>query len=341
MSTFDKDRLDKYLKSKGADGNDPYVIGLFANRHTDSDLDGFVKEDWNACQVLEEEKDLSGVLARVHHRINYLKNDQKQSLSFRLYKYYSAIAAVALLPLLILSFLKWNSNGGSEEKLLSDSFVNIMAPAQSRVNYTLPDSSIVCLNGGASIQVPMNYSENRHLRLNGEAYFDVTHNANSPFVVEMASGRVEVLGTRFIASAEDENYMKVILEEGKVKASLRSNSESFVLKPNQKLVFEDGAVKIDEVEAGKYIAWKDGKLIFRDDKLSEVAKRLGDWYEIDVELKDDALAKYSFRGVFVDEPLEEVLKMITLTLPVQYKIKERKQLPDDTYSSRTVVLFSR
>lgn len=340
MSSIDKDRLNAYLNSDRQDKSDTYITKLFGGEQTQPELDRFVEDDWKSFEPAPEtHKDLSGVLAKVHHQINKWNYTHKQAFQYRLYHYYSAVAAVLIIPLAVFTVL--NLFRPQEEQHLESKYFTVQAPQNTRVSYQLPDASQVYLNGGAQLVVPVDYSANRHLKLYGQAHFEVTSDPTHPFVVEMAAGKVEVLGTRFTAASENENHLEVILEEGKVKATLSGSTTPFFLKPNQKLELIKGKALLKEVDALKYTAWKEGKLIFKDDSLPEVVKRLQQWYHVDVVLKDKRLKQYSFRGVFVDESLDEVLRMMTFTLPIRYEIKERQLLPDGSYSKRHVTIIMR
>jgi len=341
MSRFDKEKLDQYLNSESGNQDDSFLIGLFGGNNTRPEVDQFVRDDWKSFEKESGKpgKDLSGILAKVHHQINQWNFSQKQSLRHRLYRYYSAVAAVLMIPLVILSILKWDQRHDGVQS--SKGYLTVQAPNHSRVNYVLPDSSQVCLKGGASLTIPVDFAEDRRLKLIGEAFFDVTKDIHHPFVVELPSGQVEVLGTRFTAASLDEKHLEVVLEEGKVKATVPNYAEAFILTPNQKLEVIDGLAQLERVEAIKLTSWKDGKLIFKDDPFPEIAERLEKWYGVDIVLKSDQLAQYSFRGVFMDESLEEVLRMMAFTLPIKYKIVERKRLPDGSFSPRQVVITKR
>jgi transmembrane sensor len=84
-----------------------------------------------------------------------------------------------------------------------------------------------------------------------------------------------------------------------------------------------------------------GKLIFRGDDMSEVARRIERWYDVKVEVADQDLVHFSFRATFKDDSLEDVLKLLSMTSPIEYKILPRKQLPDGTYEKEKVILYKR
>jgi len=72
--------------------------------------------------------------------------------------------------------------------------------------------------------------------------------------------------------------------------------------------------------------------------MEEVAKRLGRWYNVDIEIQDPELLDYSFRATFIDEPLEEVLKLLALTAPISYEEKLRETSDQNIYIKRKVIL---
>jgi ferric-dicitrate binding protein FerR (iron transport regulator) len=92
-------------------------------------------------------------------------------------------------------------------------------------------------------------------------------------------------------------------------------------------------------ETVKYSSWTEGKLVFRSDSMSEVARRIERWYNVQVEIMDEELEKYSFRATFEDDPLEEVLKFLGMTSPIRYEITPRQLTADSVYSKSIVKIF--
>ena len=70
-----------------------------------------------------------------------------------------------------------------------------------------------------------------------------------------------------------------------------------------------------------------GKLVFRGDRMLEVARRIERWYNVDVNIADKELEKYSFRGTFQDDKLDDVLRLLSMTSPIKYEIT-----PTDSFS---------
>ena len=122
----------------------------------------------------------------------------------------------------------------------------------------------------------------------------------------------KVLGTHFnVIAYENENSEEIILEEGKVEVYSSQGKQLEILQPNQKLVLNNETRQFlkTQVEAEQYVSWTEGKLVFRNENMQQVAQRLGRWYNVEIEVRDPELLKYAFRATFIDEPIEEILKL--------------------------------
>jgi ferric-dicitrate binding protein FerR (iron transport regulator) len=221
-----------------------------------------------------------------------------------------------------------------------EAVASIYAPAGSRVSFTLPDGSEGMLNSGSTLTYRMPFSSDRAVSLTGEAWFEVAHDEKYPFVIEAGDLDLTVLGTTFNVSAyPEEDYIEVVLENGKVLVNCGQYKEGMIMSPSERLVYENGKVTRSRAEPAKYSSWTEGKLIFRSDSMSEVARRIERWYNVQVELMDEDLEKYSFRATFEDDPLEEVLKCLSMTSPIRYEITPRQLTADSVYSKSIVKIF--
>jgi transmembrane sensor len=93
------------------------------------------------------------------------------------------------------------------------------------------------------------------------------------------------------------------------------------------------------VDPAKYNAWTEGMLVFRGDSMAEVARRIERWYNVKIILADKELGNYSFRATFQDDSLEEVLRFLSLTSPIRYKVKPRELMLDGTYRKEEVTIY--
>ena len=137
----------------------------------------------------------------------------------------------------------------------------------------------------------------------------------------------------------EENYIEVVLQKGKVEFLDDKGGERVTMLPSERLVSQDGNIRKCVTDPTKYNAWTEGKLVFREDPMAEVARRIERWYNVKVVLADKELEKYSFRGTFEDDKLEEVLRLFSMTSPIRYKITPRKLLADGSYEKEKVTIY--
>ena len=185
----------------------------------------------------------------------------------------------------------------------------------------LPDSSHIWLNENSTLQVPKAFSGNsRRVKLEGEAFFQVARNETMPFKIKAGKTIIKVLGTSFDIEAEKESGdVSVVVNTGRV-AFFKTNSlqNNYILTPDTKGFYRatDKKITISANTDRNYLSWKTGLLTFYDTPIDEVCAALSEFYKHKVisSLGDKSL---SLTGSFQDEPLEDILNTIQLTLDVQ------------------------
>ncbi len=192
----------------------------------------------------------------------------------------------------------------------------------------LPDGSNVHLFSGSKLLFPVEFSsKERQVQLVGEGFFEVVHNTQSPFIVRTAQLNIKVLGTSFNVRAYGD-VVETVLVEGKVALEQEVAGHTQVLGtliPNQRSIYNHvskSLVVVDEHDVEKYTGWIAGRLIFDGTPLAEVVRQLEKWYHVKIKIIDDRIKTYKITGEFKEEPLEEVLKLIQLTSPIEYKIEK-------------------
>jgi transmembrane sensor len=256
------------------------------------------------------------------------------------------LAAIFLIPLLLAGlWYHFSSKSGlmhQKEKL------NTAAAAFGTfTSLELPDGSKVWLNAGSTLQYPDHFnSSNRTVYLSGEAYFEVHSDIRSPFLVKTNYFIVKATGTRFnVMSYKNCQNPSVTLVEGKVDIREKNSGQKdrliSTLLPHQHLVFDtlNKQVKIETEDPYKHIAWKDGKLVFRNDLLGEVTKRISLQYNVDIVLVGAEIQKYRYRATFENEPLDELLRLLKLSSPIDYREESPKLQPDGSFSKRKIIIF--
>lgn len=337
------DRIERYLNGLANNEDIVWVEERFAHGQQDTRLRNHIEQDWKTGKddPIMSEVDLSHLLDRVHHQIREREDQKKRKLLHRITSVYSKAAAILLLPLIVSGGLMLGFAGRFSDKEQQVNSV-IHAPMGSRVSFNLPDGTTGWLNSGSSLSYSLPFGDHRKVALEGEAWFDVAHNEKKPFEISTVNSTVQVLGTSFYLSAyHDENYVEVVLQKGKVIFTDNSKTQNVTLLPSERLVFRNGISVVTAADPSKYKAWTDGKLVFRGDEMAEVARRIERWYNIRVELADKELEQFSFRATFEDDPLDEVLELLSMTSPIQYKIVPRILNDDGTYQKERVILYKK
>ncbi len=214
--------------------------------------------------------------------------------------------------------------------------VQVSADHASNSVLTLPDNTLVYLREGSNLKYdPRFRGGQREVLLEGEAYFEVTSDKKHPFVVKTKNAHIKVLGTKFNVLAEKGSTIcQTTLVEGKVEFIVPGR-KNYMLLPNQmvELNSKSREVHIRKVNTELYTAWKDGKIIFRDETLGEIARELGKIYHVKfIFVNPDMAEKYRFSGTFNREtPLGDVITMLKLSIPMTVTRDEKFPDPDIIY----------
>lgn len=204
----------------------------------------------------------------------------------------------------------------------------ISTPNGGEWQIKLPDGSIVWLNAASSIQYSLNIgtAKQRLVKLDGEAYFEVTKNATHPFIVETDKQSVEVLGTHFnINSYKDERITKTTLLEGSVRVSHNTTNESEVLKPGEQSLVSVSGMDIKEVDVDESIAWKKGYFMFNNERQESILRKVARWYNVEIEYADQDAKEVMYYGtVSRFEKISKVLRKFEQTGEVRFDIKGNK-----------------
>lgn len=351
MRQNDIDRIERYINGLADENEKKLVESFFLNGEDNSTLRQIMEKDWDKAlkDTLSADVDLSHNLDRIHHIIRKKDMKKGQRPIQKIIRLYMKAAAIMLFPILLVAgigyiYVNKMSNETSDQlaNMVIDQpvFTTIYSPMGSRVSFVLPDGSSGMLNSGSKLSYSLPFSINRKLKLEGEAWFKVTRDKNHPFEVSAGNSSITVLGTSFNLSAyPSENYVEVVLQEGKVEFSENNHNEKVTIKPSERLVFQGGNIFKSVTDPSKFSAWTEGKLVFRGDPMDEVARRIERWYNVKVILANPELEKYSFRGTFEDDNLEEVLKYLAMTSPMKCKIKPRKMFPDGTFRKAEVTIY--
>jgi len=236
-------------------------------------------------------------------------NPQKKPASF---PFWTKIAAsVALIMMVAAAFWFFNTS--------QDSIIYATNYGETKT-LVLPDSSVVTLNANSKLSIAAQWDakEDRHVQLEGEAFFEVTHN-DTRFMVHTEDLTVEVLGTEFNVNNR-RSKTQVVLNSGKIRLNLeRNNKEDLLMQPGDLAEFskQSGQLLQKNVNPEVHSSWRNNTLIFDGTPLSEVAQMLEDNYGLKVEIKDQTLSERRLTGEIASTELDMFLN----TLPALLDIK--------------------
>ncbi len=203
----------------------------------------------------------------------------------------------------------------------ADYYTSVIADYGQVSKIKLPDGSTVWLNSGSEITYSNTFaSDNRDIKLVGEAYFQVTKNEELPLIVNCEEMQVKVLGTKFNVTAYPESkHIDVVLEKGSIEL-LNRNIESFSykIKPGELAKFDKSnrRLLISNVNISKYTSWKEGVINIYNQTLEELTERLEVRYNQRFRLNDD-VKNFHFTFTIKNESIDEIIKLMEKISPIK------------------------
>lgn len=192
---------------------------------------------------------------------------------------------------------------------------------------TLADGSIVDLNAESRLIVSFS-GKGRQVTLgDGEAIFDVAHDARRPFTVEASGRMVRVVGTQFDVRNRD-GAVSVTVARGKVQVRpFMSSDRAFLLTPGQRLDIDPaGAERLSVVDPQETFGWRSGRLVYRAEPLANVVADLNRQFVTQIEVSDPELARMPITGVVVMDNQASVIARLSLMLPIRSIPSDQGQL---------------
>lgn len=316
------------------------IKGWFDDKENEPELKEVIYQHWDEFSDLSgEKKDLNHILFTLKEQIDSEKPTVRLQIKIR--KVYMRAAAILLLPLLLYSLYTTFSIPNVEN---TSAAIEIVSPHGARTKFQLPDGTSGWINSGSKLKYNTNFEKSRNIELVGEAWLEVAHNPKKPFTVHTAKLDIQVLGTKFdVIAFPDENETSVILQEGKVKVNGDKGLYGINVNPGQKFTYSNKlqSGNLQEVNTTQYSSWKDGLLVFRNEPLSEVLKRVSRWYNVEIDLSDPELENLRYRATFHEEQVEEVIRLISLTVPIEYSFNNREIGDDGVFKKRTITIHKK
>lgn len=228
--------------------------------------------------------------------------DEKKILSYQKKKMFigkywirEAMKIAAVIAITLIGTYTYNKYNPKEELLAMQ---KITVPAGQRINLELSDGTVIWLNSRSTIQYPASFTgKNRTVQLNGEAYFEVAHNIQKPFIVETTKGNVEVLGTKFNLEAyADNNSFVTSLMEGSVKVT--SGTKELLIKPDEMAILEHGQLRATPIEDYNVYRWKEGLICFKNETFVNIMTKFETCYGVTIKIENEKVQNLRYTGKF-------------------------------------------
>ncbi len=270
------------------------------------------------------EGSFSSLFDSVKRRIAVYQSKPKSILS-RIHPLFKVAAILAVI--LLSNFLVYHFGQKADNQLVT--WQEIVVPRGNRMKLILPDNSSVWLNNETHFRYASDFSSgNRTVELSGEAYFDVHHDAEHPFVVKIGDQRIKVLGTRFSVNAYPEDRLiETSLISGSVEfdSNREINGKSeFLLAPGYSLYYDkqNNSLTRQKIQSSYYQYWENGVYAFKEESFENLAIKIKRIFNIEVKFEDDILRKKTYTGTInINDNIFIFMEALRRTSvePIEYK----------------------
>ena len=321
--------LDKYLEGKCSPKEEQLLVEFYEYFQKD--------EEWDTSGLGDLDKLEHEILGKIESKVDKIENGSGVGETPGLWRY---LKIAATLLLLVVSGYLAHYHFYQQESLTSE-LSELITRRSQKSSLILSDGTRVTLNSGSKLSFPENFKNDiREVRLEGEAFFEVKHDPQRPFVVKAGDLATTVLGTTFNILAYPENdEVQVTVATGKVQVAKSASeqqgapfmeggsSPERTLAPAASAVVLTGSEQatyyrsldsllVRTVDLTSYLAWKEGILYFDEKRFEEVVAMLEMWYDVDITLENEKLGDCVIMGEYKDEKLGNIFKALQFSMGI-------------------------
>ena len=232
----------------------------------------------------------------------------------------------------------WNRHpANNTTAVVAQSWANVNNIGNSIIKQDLPDGSSVWLKPGSRLSYPKAFAKTlRSVKMQGEAFFEITKNPQRPFIIESKHIVTKVWGTSFrVVDNNNAQKATVTVLTGKVsvsktgseahKAGARLLAGEVMLKPHQQVIYSqhDGSLTANpHADMGTMNLWKHIDLSFKNEKLTGIAAVLNQKFDVNIKVEDARLKDASMTADLTGLNLPEVLEVLKTSMNINYEIAE-------------------
>lgn len=293
------------------------------NDYTYGDLPGDIKLKAFIQHSTPAEIDISAIKKKAFLKMHQQERKYRQR---RILMYVGSVAAT----LLILIGIKYIVTGDAIDGLPRTEITELMAdiydeevevPMGEKMTLMLADGTKIIANSRTIVRYPKRFDgECREVYVKGEAYFDVAHDAEHPFLVHSDNFRVKVLGTKFNVNNYDASDSQVVLVQGSVELKT-TNNDRVRMKPNELVNLQEGGFAEKRlVNTDEYTCWMQGMINLDGEGIESVAQRLSHYYGVTILFDDEMPADKLYGKLVLSDHVNEVLRAIETMTKTRMKI---------------------
>jgi ferric-dicitrate binding protein FerR (iron transport regulator) len=255
-------------------------------------------------------------------------NKTKQTIAKRVLFEISKYAAIVILTLGLGNLLNSTITHSQGDDLIQTFSSEIGSVSSIELN----DGSKIWLNTGSELKFTEKTEKKIVASLTGEAYFEIEHNPNRKFIVEVEKLQIQDLGTKFnIRANKQDNKIITTLIEGVIDIQTIKGKSLFKMKPNDHFIFNKITNKhlIEKIDANLAAGWKDGKFVFIDKSLRDICDEFERWYNVKIIIANKSIEQKIYTSVLKrSTTISQMLEMLKLTDGIEYEILTINNGPD-------------
>ncbi|MBB6108345.1 FecR family protein [Mucilaginibacter lappiensis] len=318
-----------YLEGKtNASQNTILFHYLNDNKNAEQELSDLMNDTWEQEPATRDDSvEANEGLEQLWTKIDHKK--QKTIQRFQLLKY-----AASLVMICSAVFVYKANQKKQPESAKSIAFITKTTASGEKVKMLLPDSSVVYLGSRSRISWPEHFEKGkvRNVSLEGEAFFEVKHDAASPFIIRSGKMETQVLGTSFnIYAYPEDKIFTVSVRTGKVGVTEKSagvRKMLSLLTPGMKIAYnkDNGKFRINVGQFNEADSWTNNRFVFHDENLSSILVKLERYYNVHFEVRSSKLKACRFNATFSNININEVMTQLRIMSSghIKYKISDDK-----------------
>jgi len=281
---------------------------------------------------------------KISQRLSLKENVSRDIILLNKSQFRLFVAAASLIFLIMLGGISFQlfRKASVQQQLKNQTIISSNIGEKSHI--FLSDSTEVFLNSKSMLSFGGSFNiRDREIYLSGEAFFNVSSNAQKPFVVNIDKLQITATGTRFnVSGYNDDNRIEATLEEGHIYVSVEEEKKIYMKAGEQLVYYRDSKeVVLHQVLTNTYTAWKENELRFMDAPLEEVMRKIGRKFNVDIEIENQQISNLKYTATFIDESIEEILQMLKMVSPIDYKIYKHPSAKDEEYRRPKIVISAK